>query len=66
MVTSEMFISGMMRLTLVARNMSCTLFRFILGIVSAIGSHPFTTKGKAPAKCLGAEDYLDRVESYLP
>ncbi|GFZ12473.1 hypothetical protein Acr_23g0008580 [Actinidia rufa] len=57
------FISGMMELTLVTRNLACTLYKFILGIVSTIGRHLFTTKGKALAKCLGTEDRRDQEES---
>ena len=52
-----------MRLTIVARNGSCAIYRLVLSIVSAIGCHPFLIRGEAPSECLGAEDYLDLEES---
>ena len=54
-----MFISKMVKLTLVAYNTSCIICKFVLNIVSTVGRHLFTTKGEAPAIHLGAEDDLD-------
>ena len=66
MFTSGWFILGVMRLTLVARNVNCAIYRLVLNIVSATGCHPFITGGKEPLECLRAEDYIDLEESSWP